>query len=268
MLLIDVDKLAKKETLSYEEAHRAFAALYKLDYNPVAVKFSFDREEYDNLAAEKTPATKMTYCQLILAARLDNYIVKASDDKLLCENAQTVFGFKEIGAEEVERHIKYTNDRDLAKECVMAKPRLPVGKLVGIMAAPLYKTPVDPDVVVFVLSPFQAYHLLNDYMGACKVPVVTSTQTVNSAMCGGTVGCYLNQKAGVSLMCAGSYTSGKTEKGEVYVFIPGSQITKVARHLVQRTAKYGGASFLGKGGQQYPGVDVCKKCPMIRFKDV
>ncbi len=267
MLLIDVNELAAKEVLNYEEIHKAFAALYNLDYNPVAIKLFFDQQEYDNFVPEKVPGPKMTYCQMILASRMDDYIVKADADKLLCDNAQTVFGFREMSEQEINGHVKYTNDWDAAKECLKAKPKLPVGDLKGYMTAPLYKTPVDPDVVLFILSPFQAYHLLNDYMGALKVPNVTSVQNINSAICSGTVGCYLNQSANMNTMCAGSYTSGKTEKNEVNVFIPGSQIEKVARHLVQRTAKYGGASFLGQGGQHYPGMDVCKKCPMVRFKN-
>ncbi|MBM7855266.1 uncharacterized protein (DUF169 family) [Desulfohalotomaculum tongense] len=267
MLLVNVEELAKKDKLSYEDMHKAFAALYKLEYNPVAVKFFFDQEEYDNFVPEKVPGPKMTFCQIALTSRMDDYIIKAGEDKLLCGNARTVFGFRQPSDEEVEGHVKYTNDWDLAKECLMSKPRLPHGELKGFMTAPLYKTPVDPDVVFFVVNPFQAYHILNDYIGGCKVSEVNSTHTINSAVCGGSVRCYDQQTAGMNTMCAGSFTSGKTEKGEVNVFIPGTQIEKVARQLVSRSLRYGAASMLGPGGQEYPGVDVCKKCPMIRFKD-
>jgi len=268
MLLINVAELASKESLTYEEMHRAFAALYKLEYNPVAVKFYFDQEEFDRLAAEKIPGPKMTFCQAVLASRMDDYIVKISDDKLLCDNARTVFGFRAATEEEVKDHLKYTNDWELAQKCLELKPKLPLGELKGIMTAPLFKTPVTPDVVFFIVNPFQAYHILNDYIGGTKVSSVTSTHTVNSAVCGGSVDCYLSHTAGMKTMCAGSFTSGKTEKGEVNVFIPGDQIEAVAKQLLKRSHHYsGGASFVGAGGQEYPGVDVCKKCPMIRFKD-
>jgi len=267
MLLIDLKELAGKENLTYQDMHKAFAALYKLQYNPVAVKFFFDQEEYDHLVAEKVPGPKMTFCQIALASRMDDYIVKFSDDKLLCGNARTVFGFREATDEEVKDHIKYTTDWDLARECLLSKPKLPVGKLKGIMTAPLYKTPVDPDVVFLVTDVFQAYHILTDYAAACKIPTVTSTHTVNSAVCGGAVSCYVNHSAEMKTMCAGSFTSGKTEKGEINLFITGDQIGLVAKQLIQRSAKYGNTSLLGPGGQEYQGVDVCKQCPMIRFKD-
>ncbi len=268
MLLLNVNELAAKRTLSYEEIHKALAVLYKLEYNPVAIKFFFDQAEFDNISAEKIPGPKMTYCQALLASRMDDYIVKITDDKLLCGNARTVFGFREASEEEVNDHVKYTNDWDLAKQCLESKGRLPLRELKGIVTAPLYKTPVDPDVILLIVNPFQAYHILNDYIGATKVPTVTSSHSVNSAVCGGSVSCYLNGSAEMKTMCAGSFTSGKTEKGEVNVFIPGHQIEAVAKQLLTRSNHYGGgASFLGASGQAYPGVDVCKKCPMIRFKD-
>ncbi|MTI81318.1 MAG: hypothetical protein FH758_10640 [Firmicutes bacterium] len=268
MLLIDVGELAQKDKFTYEEMHKAFAGLYKLEYNPVAIKFFFDQEEYDNFEAEKVPGPKMTFCQMALASRMDDYIVKASEDKLLCGNARTVFGYRKPSDEEVDTHVKYTNNWELAKKCMLSKPRLPRGELKGFMTAPLYKTPVEPDVVMFIINPFQAYHVLNDYIGAVKVSEVQSTHTVNSAVCGGSVRCYDEQKAGMNTMCAGSFTSGKTEKGEVNVFVPGKQIGLLAKQLVERSHQYGGAaSLLGSSGSEYPGIDVCKKCPMIRFKD-
>ncbi|MEG6616488.1 DUF169 domain-containing protein [Peptococcaceae bacterium 1198_IL3148] len=268
MLLINVEELVKKERLTYQDMHKAFAALYKLDYNPVAVKFFFNQQEYDNLEVEKVPGPKMTFCQVALASRMEDYIVKFNADKLMCGNAKISFGFNAPTDQDVDDHVKFVNDWDFAKECMLAKPRLPVGELKGIMTAPLYKTPVKPDVIFMVTDVFQAYHVLNDYIGATGVPTVESTHTINSAACGGAVRCYSKNSAGMSTMCAGSYTSGKTERGEVNLFIPGDHIEQLASHLLRRTNHYkNGSSFLGAGGQEYPGLDVCKQCPMVRFKD-
>lgn len=89
--------------------------LYKLDYNPVAVKFFFDEEEYNNFKAERVPGPKMTVCQIALASRMSNHIVKASDEHLMCGNARTVFGFREPSDKEVDGHVKYTNDWELGQ---------------------------------------------------------------------------------------------------------------------------------------------------------
>ena len=127
MLLINLAELANLEKLSYEDMHKAFAALYKLNYNPVAVKFFFNQQEYDKLEVEKVPGPKMTFCQVALASRMGDHIVKVCPEKLLCENAQVSFGYRQPGEQEIQDHVKYVNDWDFAKECLLAKPRLPLG---------------------------------------------------------------------------------------------------------------------------------------------
>ncbi len=267
-MLLNVEELAQKAQLTYAEMAEAMEYLYKLDYHPVAVKFFWDSAEYDSFQAEKVPGSKMTVCQIALASRMNNYIVKASEENLMCGNAKTCLGFRAASDEEVEEHVKYTADWAWAKECLLAKPMLPLGKLKGFMTSPLGRTPVDPDVVFIVANPLQAYHILNDYIGGTKAsPALQFNHTINSAVCGGMVWCYNEQKPNMNTMCAGSYTSGKTEKGEVNVYIPGGDIGAVARQLVRRTAKYGGASMIGSPGQEWPGLHVCKKCPMVKYKD-
>ena len=42
------------------------------------------------------------------------------------------------------------------------------------------------------------------------------------------------------------------------LFISGSQIKNTAAQLIKRVAKTGGSSLLGKGGETWPGMDICK----------
>lgn len=267
-MLLNIQELAEKGHLTYAEMADALEYLYKLDYHPVAVKFFWDREEYEKFPAEIVPGPKMTLCQIALAARMNDYVIKADAEKLLCGNAKTCLGFRAASDEEVEGHVKYTADWDWARECLLAKPMLPVGDLKGFAMAPLGKTNFEPDVVFMVVNPLQAYHILNDYIGGTKSnPTLQFNHTINSAVCGGMVWTYKEQKPNMNTMCAGSYTSGKTEKGEVNVYIPGRDIGAVAAQLIKRTAKYGGASMLGSPGQEWPGLHVCKKCPMVKFKN-
>lgn len=266
-MLLNVEALAQKEELTYSEMADAIEYLYKLDYHPVAVKFFWDEKEFEDFEAEVVPGPKMTICQMALAARMNNFVIKANANNILCGNAKTSLGYRAASDEEVDGHVKYTADWETAKECLLAKPTLPLGQLKGFMMAPLAKSPVEPDVVFIVTNVLQAYHILNDYIGATKTPTLQFNHTVNSAVCGGLAWTHNNQKPNMNTMCAGSYASGKTEKGEVNLFIPGKDIAAVAKQLVQRTVKYGGPSMLGTPGQEYPGIDVCKKCPMIRFKE-
>ncbi|KLU60220.1 hypothetical protein CEB3_c36510 [Peptococcaceae bacterium CEB3] len=255
-----------KSITTYADAQELFERLLKLDYHPVAIKFFKSAEEAAKYPAEKKAAAKLTFCQFTAATRMANYVLKGTNDNILCENCLTCFGYTAPSDEEAKGHFKYVADMELAKQVLATKPRLPLGELKVFMTAPLAKTPVDPDVVMFVCNPLQAYHILNDFVGAFKVHPLQFNHTVNSAVCGGAVWSYLNHKPNMSTMCSGSYTSGKTEKGEVNVFIPGDQILDVARQLAYRTEVSDGASF-PYTGTEWPGLDVCKKCPMVRFKD-
>lgn len=260
------DKTAKEFGMDYAGAQEVLERLLKLDYHPVAIKFFKSREEADKYKAEKRMAAKVTFCQFTAASRMANYVLKGSKDNILCESCLSTFGYTGLSEEEARGHMKYVLDFEKAKQVVASKPHLPLGEIHSFMTSPLAKTPVDPDVVMFVCNPLQAYHILNDYIGAFDVHPLQFNHTVSSAVCGGTVWSYLNHRPNMNTMCAGSYTSGKTEKGEVNVFIPGDRIMGVAKQLVARTKHSGGASF-PYDGTEWPGLDVCKKCPMIRFKE-
>ncbi|MDA8334576.1 MAG: DUF169 domain-containing protein [Peptococcaceae bacterium] len=251
---------------TFAAAQELFEHHLKLDYHPVAIKFFASLEEMKRYPAEKEPTAKLTFCQFTAASRMANLLLHGTPDQIMCDNCLTTFGCREPSEQEAEGHFKYVVDHDFARDVLDTKPRAPLGLIKGFLTAPLAKTPLDPDVVLFICNPFQAYHILNDYVGACHAHPLQFYHTVNSAVCGGAVWTYLNQKPEMNTMCAGSYTSGKTEKGEVNVFIPGSRILDVARQLARRSNISGGASLL-YGNNEWPGLDVCKKCPMVRFSD-
>ena len=88
---------------------------------------------------------------------------------------------------------------------------------------------------------------------------------VNSAVCGGSVYTMMEGQANITLACAGSYNSGKMERGEINVMIPGKHIGPMAERMKKRVEEKGGIS-LTRPGQPFPGVDICNNCPLITFK--
>ncbi|MGC8605110.1 MAG: DUF169 domain-containing protein, partial [Desulfomonilaceae bacterium] len=78
----------------------------------------------------------------------------------------------------------------------------------------------------------------------------------------GIASCYLTQKPNITPMCSGSYTSGKTEQGEINWIWPGDQLEPTVRRTIERTANDGGASFPRKG-ETYPGLNMCGLCPLM-----
>ncbi|WP_300672821.1 DUF169 domain-containing protein [Desulfoluna sp.] len=258
--------------MNYTEAHNSFIWNFRLDFDPVGIRYIFDEEEIATLPVTHRSKAKISYCMHLAAARSARHSLFMAPDRLLCKNAQPVFGFRELTREvDGKNHEKYLLDPELSWDAPQQKARLEVGACKGIFMAPLDTfddAGIDPHVVFIMAVPFQAYHIMNDYMGATGKPNLTLFTTPNSAVCSGSVYAYNNNTLNMTTMCAGAKSSGKSEMNYMNVFVPGTQILDTAAQLQKRIDETGGPSLLGKGGQPWPGLDVCSGCPMVRFEKV
>jgi uncharacterized protein (DUF169 family) len=258
--------------MNYSKAMETLIWNFRLDYDPVGIRFVFDDAEKDRLPVTHRAKSKLSYCQYLAAARSARHALYMEPDRLLCKNAQPVFGFRGLDAScDGQNHEKYLLDPDLSWQAPQEKQRLAEGACKGIYAAPLLsfdEAGIDPSVVFMLVTPYQAYHILNDYMGAMNKPNLTFFATPNSAVCSGSVYAFNKKTANMTTMCAGSKTSGKTEMNYMNLFIPGDQIIPTVEQLVKRIEETGGPSLLGKGGQPWPGLDVCSGCPMVKFEKI
>ena len=257
--------------MNYKEAKEKLIWNLRLDFDPVGVRFVSDENEIPKLVVSHTAKVKLTYCQFLSAARQQGHALFMKPERCLCENAEPVFGFRELEKEaDTKRHLKYLVDPETSWRAPQEKAKLELGSCKGIYMAPLDffdNTDYAPSVVFIVCTPYQAYHILNDYMGSRKLPNLTFFHTPNSAVCSGSVYAYNNKTANMTTMCAGSKTSGKTEMGFVNVFIPGDHILPLVEQQEMR-CEQGGPSVLGKGYLPWPGLDVCKACPLFKFEKV
>lgn len=240
----------------------------RLMHYPVAIKYFFDQAELDafrNTQPHYAPVKPLTFCQAEIGARMEGITVLMGPDKLGCTNAQFVFGWKGLDEGEVKSHAKYCTDTDQAKRVVEGKPRLPEGKLLAVAVGPLAMAVGTPDVVHFYCDNMQAYHILGDWMATQDVHPFRPSLCVNSAACGGNVFAFNEKQANLFLACSGSYNSGKTERGEINVAIPGEHMESLAQRLQKRIDEKGGAAIT-RLGEPFPGADICKNCPLIVFK--
>lgn len=240
----------------------------RLMHYPVAIKYFFDEAELAAFRAEKphySPVKPLTFCQAEIGARMEGISVLVEREKLGCTNAQYVFGWKGLDEGEIKSHVKYCADAAQAKRVVEAKPRLPEGKLLAVAVGPLAQAVGIPDVVHFYCDNMQAYHILGDWMATQDQERFRPSMSVNSAACGGNVFAFNEGQANLFLACSGSYNSGKTERGEINVAIPGGHMAALVDRVVKRVAEKGGAAIT-RLGESFPGADICKNCPLIVFK--
>lgn len=254
--------------MTYRDMHETLMRELRLYHSPIAVHL-LDSEEKVEIFKFKAdyivPVKPMTFCQWEIAARMQNKTVLAFKEDLGCSNALVSFGWKAIDDNEVKSHKKYTVDLDQAARFLNSKPRLEMNSLKAIAVGPLCDAVMPPDVVHFYCDNMQSYHLANDYMAAMDKHPLRPSVTMNSSACGGTVFCYQQQDFNMCPACSGSYNAGKTERGEVNVFIPGTQIEATVMRLLQRIDRTGSSSIT-RLGDGFPGSDICKNCPLIIFK--
>lgn len=271
-LLLDdrgfAEQMLEKEELSNADMTLTLRNLLKLKYYPVAIKYFFDQKELDEFKENydyKVASKPLTFCHYSATSRQKGEILLGGKKKLGCSNARYIFNYKDFDEREIKSHLKYTRDKEQAEKFVKSKSRLEKPPI-AYATAPLHKVRFEPDVVHIICDVLQAYHLSNDYASALDMHPIRPNFTMNSAACGGGVWAYNNNKINILPMCSGSYTSGKTEQGEINVFIPGGQIEPVVKRLLERVKEYGGASF-PRTGETYPGSDICKLCPLLSFKE-
>jgi uncharacterized protein (DUF169 family) len=257
------------ETLSYQDMQRALMDELRLMHYPIAIKYFFDQKELDAFVKEAPhyqSAKALTFCQAEIGARMEGITVLVDKEHLGCSNAKYVLGWKELDEGEIKGHLKYVRDLEQAERFVKSKPRL-ANNLLAVAVSPLADAYLPPDVVHFYCDNMQAYHLVVDWMAALDHHPLRPNMTMNSAACAGNVQAFNTDEANVFLACSGSYNAGKTERGEINVAIPGTQIGALVQRMLERKEKYGGAS-LTRAGQPFPGADICKNCPLIVFKKV
>ena len=252
---------------TFEKLHETLMREMRLIHSPVAIKYFFDQEELDSFKKNQphySPIKPLTFCQSEVGARMEGITVLVERENMGCTNASFVFGWKDLDESEVKSHLKYCADADHARQVLDAKPRVP-GNLLAIAVSPLAAAATKPDVVHFVCDTMQAYHIIGDWMASQRIDNFHPSMSVNSAVCSGNVFTLNNKQANLYLACSGSYNSGKTERGEINVAIPGDHIEAVVKRLEDRVATKGGASIT-RLGEPFPGAAVCKNCPLIIFK--
>ena len=251
-------------SLTFKKMEEVLMRKFRLYHHPVAVTFLFTEEdvaEFKKTTPHYVPARPLTFCQWEVAARMKGQTIVGDRKTLGCPNGKISFGWGKIEEEEVAYLADQYGSRELAEKLLFTKPVLPRKSVLGVAVGPLGKAVVPPHVVHFYCDNIQSYNLAFDYMIATKTHPLRPMVCEHSSACGGAVFCWQEQTFNLTPSCPGSYSCGKTERGEVNVFIPGAHIEATVERLVARSKERGDEA------DEFPGADICKNCPLILFKN-
>ncbi len=254
--------------LTYKAMQDVLMKELRLYHYPIAVNFFFDEarlEKFKQTTPHVAPVKPLAYCQLEIAARMQGQTVLAGPELMGCSGARISFGWQEVDEREIKAHAKYAVSLEQAERFVRSKPSLPMSELKAVSVGPLGEAVIQPDVVHFYCDNMQSYHLAVDYSAATDTHPLRPLIMVSSAACGGGVQSFLEKTFNACPACSGAYNAGKTERGELNVFIPGEHIGPTVERLLSRLNDTGGSSVT-RAGDPFPGADICKNCPLIAFK--
>lgn len=255
------------EKSDYAGMHDFLMRSLRLMHEPVGITFLFDEKELEEFCSGNVyhePVRPLTFCQAELGARMEGHTVLLDMKKLWCLDARCSFGVDEVSDTVVRDLLRFGTDEEQVRRFVESKPRMEKAP-VAVVMRPLREQTAMPDVVHFCCDNMQAYHLIDDWMAVVNVHPFRPSLSINSAVCCGTAFSYIHNQANLTLACAGSYNSGKMERGEINVMIPGAHIHGVVERMAGRVKKTGGVSIT-RSGHPFPGADICQNCPLIVFR--
>lgn len=249
-------------SLSYREIEDVLMQGLRLYHYPIAVTFFPTDEEvsyFKQVTRHVVPAKPLTFCQWEIAARMEGKTVVAEKKRLGCCPAKISFGWEDIGEDDINSLTDAYTDFEAAKMIMNSKPRLPRDSIKAISVGPLGKAVIPPQVIHLYCDNMQSHSLAVAYMKAMKIHPLRPMVCESSSACGGSVFCHQEQTFNLSPCCKGSYNSGKTERGEVNVFIPATHLESTVNCLVD--------TVLNNEEETFPGPDICKNCALITFHE-
>ncbi len=197
-----------------------FRRLLALKSAPVGVKLCRSEAE---LAPGKVPQEKLTLCQMVKGAAGAGWVIACPAEMMGCFTAQMILGFREPSEKDVKHHVlQFTEDEEVARRMVEAKPKFPVGEFRGVLAGPLGS--VEADVAVFIVDAFQALGLIEAYTFS-RGESLSFLNGVSSAVCSyGVVTVYTTGKPNLSVPCVGAKRYGTFQDHELVFTMPAALV--------------------------------------------
>lgn len=158
-----------KERLEF--ISRRFDRLLRLSSYPVAVKMFKDAKELAKAKDEKgrpinlVSGLRLTVCQALAQPRYWGTIVAGNAESLnMCMVGAWAMGFEELAENYADGYVRaYFTNEEVARRCIALIPRFKLGECSAMLAAPLERITVDPDVVLFYGNTAQAYRFIQAY---------------------------------------------------------------------------------------------------------
>ena len=229
--------------VSNAEMASALEARLRLDAAPVAVKMVPVGKEPPDGLLERSKV--LTFCQFLSAAATGGYPFWVTRENLGCPNARIAFGMYDprqdaaLMEKAIKNHVGvYAPNPEAARKLIASKPAMPAGEVQGLAVAPLAKASFEPDAVLMVVVPWQAYFALDDYLYATGDAPLTIEVGTNSLVCAyGAVRAGYLGKIGLTSACTGGHNYAGIERTQMSLAFPGSKLEALLEGIRERSKR-------------------------------
>jgi len=207
-----------------------------LRYEPIAIKMIKDESEIPDgvLHPYRDRGKHLAYCQALAMARRDKVSIYMSPESEWCWNPLVTFGFVDAGvgteAFEIISVLLGIPDKEQAHKFFAEFPRLPLGKYIGVVVAPLCNCTFEPDLTLIYCNNAQMRSLA--WAVKAKTGKIISTQIDAIDSC--SYSSVLPQLTGefrVTIPDVGEYERANADEDEIILTVPQGKLNMLIEGL-------------------------------------
>ncbi|MBQ6649989.1 MAG: DUF169 domain-containing protein [Atopobiaceae bacterium] len=214
-----------------------------LGYEPVGITFLYDEAEYDAYPADESDSS-IPYCVMVKRAATAGVARKTLLKHHACDGGTTALGLEpstpEIDSGRTYFSYNLYSSVSTAHRHLSGIKRLCDGPFLvhGVAVVPLSQCTQTPDVIIMVVSPYQAMRLVQGYAyHTGKKPDIDLGAM--QAMCSEvTASPYITGEMNVSVMCPSTRMLCKWDESEMLVGIPYELFDLVASGVEATVMEY------------------------------
>lgn len=224
---------------AYAEESRLLREVLGLERSPVGVKF-LAAETGKSWMKDYLAEGKIHYCQALMQAG-HGHKLAVNADRLNCAPAQAGFGFRSLPPKisSGENHVQagVFGTTEAAAKVFAGMIHMESGSCEHILLAPLEVVDFTPDVVVLIAEPESAMWLVLSAIHTSGNRAHFNTAVVQAACVDASIMPYLQQEVNISLGCIGCRSSTDIKTTEMFIGIPGGQLSMVLENFKKLSNK-------------------------------
>jgi uncharacterized protein (DUF169 family) len=229
---------------NFSELNNRLNEFMRLNSHPVAIKLFKTTEDMEKFV-KRRPRNKIALCQMIGQSRYIGRVMGGTAKELdSCALGVAVLGFIDLPEDIANgRRFKglYHKNEEISKRAFAETPKFEVGKYKGILSAPLSKSPVEPDVIIFFGNSAQIARIVHGYVYGTGERLIFSTSG-EAACADAIIPPIMTGKPSITIPCNGARILSAVQDSEMIISVPMKSIESII----------GGMEKTHKGGIRYP----------------